>query len=113
MGYATQRIRSKVAENQFIRLRNFSIICNKMRYILSIVILFITTYVSEGTETCKNLETWCDAVNPDCQVKYVKEKCQKFCGLCPDQDWCEQAKPDCNTKQAKESCPKYCSKDDS
>ena len=36
-----------------------------------------------GTETCKNLETWCDNVNPDCQVKYVKEKCEKYCGLCP------------------------------
>jgi len=85
-----------------------------MRNILSIVILLVTTCVSKGSETCKNLETWCEAVKPDCQEAFVKEKCQKYCGLCQDQDWCEQAKPDCNTEKAKESCPKYCSnrKDD-
>ena len=35
------------------------------------------------TETCKNIESWCDEAKPDCEESYVKEKCQKYCGLCP------------------------------
>lgn len=36
-----------------------------------------------GNGTCENLESWCDAAMPNCQESFVREKCQKYCGLCP------------------------------
>jgi len=48
----------------------------------------------------------------------MKESCQKYCGLCKDEDedkkcenkvtWCDADNVNCNRAQIKESCPKYC-----
>lgn len=42
-----------------------------------------TVHLNETTSTCENKESFCDVAQPNCELDYVKESCEKHCDLCP------------------------------
>ena len=48
--------------------------------ILGLKMSFLSIFSED--ESCRNKAKWCEAVDPNCEIEFVKDQCPKYCNIC-------------------------------